>query len=190
MMKNIFNVALLLLLVTGCVSVEGVGPGPFEYNKSVKVNLGQTWTAWPRDGTGDMQSLSIDGKALDELLFADEIKDGDSLVYIREREKIVPKFSKDMEVTEIVEFIADSLSYISYQNVEISNIRPEKFGKLDGIRFDLTADTINGLNMQGTVKTVVKNEELTLILFLAPSEYYYPLHKDEVEQILASVSFL
>lgn len=187
MLNRLFLAVLLMAGLSACVSVEGVGPGPYTYNKKVTVDLGKTWTAWPRDGRTDMQALSIDGVALNELLFADEIRDGDSLIYIQAREKIVPKFRSDMSAPEIAEFVADSLSYASYQNVETQNLRPDDFGSVDGLRFDLKADTTAGLNMLGTAKAGVRAGELLLILYLAPAEYYYDLHEAEVERILASV---
>lgn len=186
------RIALILAALTAlsaCASITAEGPGPFTYNNSVTVDLGKTWTAYPRNGRADSQTLTIDGQLLNQLYFGDEIEDGDSLIYLTSREKIVPKFRADMNPSEIAEFIADSLSYVNFQNVETTGLRPEPFGELDGLRFDMTADTTAGLNMAGTVKAAFDGKHLRVILYLAPTTYYYGLHRDEVENIMQSVRF-
>lgn len=185
------TLALMLLVFTsGCVGITAVGPGPFEIKEAYQVQLGKTWTAYPRGESIRVQSLTIDGLTLNALRFGADLEDGQALIKTTDREQLIPVFRADMLPVEIAEFVQDTLTYAGLRDVELVNLRPEKFGTLDGLRADMTGAQVNGLKLSGTVKAAIEEEKLHLIFYYAPSEYYHGLHKDEVDQILASVKLL
>jgi hypothetical protein len=102
----------------------------------------------------------------------------------------VPVYRADMSQTEIVEFLTDTLAALGYQNITTRSLRPAPFGTLSGVRFDLSAQTPAGLNIEGTALFAARDGKLNFVLYLAPQEHYYALHAAEVERIMRSVTLL
>ena len=102
----------------------------------------------------------------------------------------MPQYRVDMSQTELVEFVTDTLAKDGYQNIATRALRPAGFGTLSGVRFDLNAQTPDGLNILGTALFAESDKKLNLIIYLAPEEYYYALRAAEVERILGSVTLL
>ncbi len=181
---------VIFLSVQACVGIQTVGPGPFDVQKTMQVTVGKEWTKYPFEPKTGLQGLTIDGVSLNSLTFGVNIKDGKALIYSSDPKTLVPRFRSDMTDSEAVEYIKDSLIYSGMKNVSLANLRPETFGIATGVRFDIAADTERGLNMSGTGKTVIHNGVLQLILYIAPTEYYYDLHIEEVNEILKSATLL
>jgi hypothetical protein len=192
MIRFMKKTAMLMALgaMAACSSIAAVEPGPFQVGKAYQFNVNQTWSAFPKNTRTKLQSLTIDGIALNSLTVGSSIEDGKPLLYSTDREKIIPLFRSDMSDSEVVEFIADSLRYGGAKDVETSNLRPESFGTLNGIAFDLTSSTASGLNLSGMGKAAIEDGKLHLIIYSAPTEYYFGLHKEEAEKILASITLL
>jgi len=189
---NLILVAALALLLSACGTVAAVQPGPFEPYKEVKVTLGKTWTAYPMASRTKLRNLTIDGLALNQLSFAGPIEDGESLIVTSrgDKEKLVPKFRSDMGEFELIEFVTDSLMAVGLENLKTSDIRAEPFGTLSGVRFEFGGAAASGLKYAGTAKLAVDDGKLHLVLYYAPAEYYFGLHKAEVEKILRSITLI
>ena len=175
--------------LAGCQSIVAVD-GPFEIDRAYRVTLGEPWTAYPRDGKTRLRTLTIDGTALNSLTFAGALEDGHSLIKTYDREKLMPKYRSSMSLTEAVEFIRDSLAYGGLQDAEMTYVRPAKFGSLDGAQFDFAGATELGLKMSGVGKVAQEDGKLHLIVYTAPTEYYFGLHEAEVNAILDSVELM
>ncbi|MCI5046275.1 MAG: hypothetical protein MRY59_02140 [Aquisalinus sp.] len=180
---------LSLLMVTACLGIEKAGPGVFQAEKSYQVTLGKSWTALPFDARTNLQEMTIDGVLLNVLVLGTDISDGDALIYSADPKKLVPRFRAGMTDREIVEFLRDSLEYNGLVDVKISNLRPDEFPPETGVRFNFTTKTQIGLAMKGDGKAVIFDDKLFFLLFVAPAEYYYDLHADEVESIFDSARF-
>ncbi len=133
--------------------------------------------------------LTIDGPDLNLLQLVAALKDKQSLIKERSKDNPVPKYRTDMSQTEIVEFVTDTLATLGYQNLSTQALRPSAFGTLACVRFDLSAQTPDGLNIKGTALFAQRNEKLNLIVYLAPEEYYFGLHAAEIERILGPSRF-
>ncbi|WOI51983.1 hypothetical protein [Parvularcula sp. LCG005] len=179
-----------VLCVSACTGVNLVPPGTYVPNKDYQLTMGKAWTAYPVNRRTQTRTLTIDGTMLNELLLASSIKDGATLIELPygDRERLAPTFRADMGEFEIAEFVADSLIFAGMANVETYDLRPADFGTLSGVRFDFTGAHTSGLEYSGTAKAAVEEGALHLILFYAPTEYYFGLHADEVENIMASVT--
>lgn len=180
---------VLMLTVAACASSNLVQPGPYAPSKRIEIDVSTPWTAYPYNTRTKTRVLTIDGTLLNQLTFITGIKDGDSIVPTRigDREKLVPKFRSDMGDFEIAELLVDSLTVVGMVDVTPSNVRPEAFGALDGVRVDFTGALASGLLYTGSVKAAVEGDELHAVYYYAPTEYYYGLHKDEVDAVFASV---
>ena len=193
-MKRLFNAALAmvaLLAVSGCVSITDAPAGAFKVGNAYSVTLTRQWAdisqimnARPKN----VRLLSIDGPLLNRLYLTDALSPGDYLVKPASKEKPTPTYRADLSPTEIVEFVANSVSALDYLKVETSNLRPGQFAGTQGIRFDLTATTKEGLDISGTALATEKGGKLYVILCLAPTEHYYGDVLPEVEAIMQSAS--
>lgn len=190
-MKRLF-VLFALLSVAGCATAGSVSKGPYKVGRVYQIEVGQQWAALPTTMTSQRTGkfLTIDGPNLNLLQLVAALKDDQSLVKERSKDNPVPKYRSDMSQTDIVGFVTDSLATIGYQNIATHALRPSAFGTLGGVRFDLSAQTPDGLNIQGSALFAQSDGKLNLIVYLAPQEYYYSLHAAEVERILSSVTLL
>ena len=75
---------------------------------------------------------------------------------------------------------------MQYFRVETSGLRPVKVGDRSGVRFDITAQTVDGLDVSGIAQLVEAGDRLYILLYLAPTEHYFSATKAEVEGIMAS----
>jgi hypothetical protein len=134
----------------------------------------------------NVRLLSIDGPLLNRLYLTDGLAPGEFLLKPARKEQPTPTYRAGMAPTELVEFVADSVAALDYQRVETSNLRPTKFGGDNAIRFDISAQTTEGLNIAGTAMVAETGGKLYVVLYLAPREHYFAANLAEVEQIMAS----
>jgi hypothetical protein len=183
--------AALLLGLSACTTVTLAPAGAYAVG-SHGVTLGRSWSdisiilpGRPRN----VRLLSIDGPLLNRLYIADGLTDGQFLVKPMRKERPTPTWRSGMSPSEQVEFVTDSVAAMDYQRVETSDLRPTTVAGADGMRFDLSAKTAEGLDISGMAQVVETGGKLFLILYLAPSEHYFGAQKAEVEGIMASATF-
>ncbi|OYW98465.1 MAG: hypothetical protein B7Z12_19810 [Caulobacter vibrioides] len=90
-------------------------------------------------------------------------------------------------VSAIAPALADSVAAMDYQRVEILRPRPGKFKDRSAVRFDLTAQTSDGLEISGTALVAEQAGRIHIILYLAPAEHYFGASLADVESVIASV---
>ena len=186
-----FATAAALLALAGCATVTSAPAGTYKVGAAYTVTLNREWSDVSRMANvheKGVRVLSIDGPALNRLYLTEGLAPGASLVTSTVKEKPTPVFRSDFSSSETVEFVADSMSALGYLGVQTSNPRPGKFGQADGVRFDLTGRTKEGLDISGTALTSEKDGKLYVILYIAPTEHYYGDALPEVEAIMKSAS--
>ena len=141
------------------------------------LNGGMSGTVW-----------TIDGFGLNELRFLTGVTAGNPLLRINgvERKEMVA-YSTTMLPDDIMEMTAGTLGKAGDQQVRTSGLRPVPFGAATGFRFDLTFTAKDGLQMKGMALFAQRQNKLDLILFVAPSEYYYDRYVPTVEKVFSSV---
>lgn len=182
-------VAALLAGLAGCAAITPVPAGPVALGGGHQVSLGREWSdisAIVPQRMKNVRLLTIDGPLLNRLYLAEGLAPGEGLIKSVSREHAAPAFHADMSATELVEFLSDSTAALGYQRVTTSHLRPAKVGAQTAYRVDLQAQTESGLQLSGTAQMAVLNGKLYLILYLAPSEYYYGATLPEVEGIMRS----
>jgi hypothetical protein len=131
---------------------------------------------------------TIDGLGLDELVFLTGVTAGDPLF---RSQGVAPKdmvrYNTTMLPDDVMDMIAGTLGKAGDQQLRTSALRPVPFGTVTGFRFDLAYTTQDGLQMKGTALFAQRGKKLDVILFLAPSEYYYDRYAPTVEKIFSSV---
>lgn len=179
------------LALSACAAVAAV-EGPYSAAGAYTVTLDRQWsdisavmTQRPRN----VRLLSVDGPLLNRLYIASAIEPGQFLVKPARREAPTPTFRADMSETELVEFVIDSVAALGYLRPESRNLRPDLFGGREAVRFEIEAQTPEGLAFSGTALLARAGDRLHLILYLAPTEHYYARLLPHVEQVFASVRF-
>lgn len=183
----VFGAAVLAL--AGCVTVTDAPAGSYAVGAAYTVTLGREWSdiskAMPGEPTA-VHLLSIDGPLLNRLYLTEGLAPGDYLVKASQKERPTPTYRAGMSPTEIVEFVADSVSALDYERVETSGLRPGTFSGSPALRFDISAETKDGLQMSGAAEAAEVGGKLYVMLYIAPKEHYFAAGLPEVEQILAS----
>jgi len=187
------KIRILLLAVcgvlAGCRSFEAEGRNQTYVGDSITVDLQMVWTR--ADGLGDRDTVSvwtIDGLGLDELLFFSGIAAGAPLLRIPGvAQKDMVLYNTTMLPDDVMDMIAGTLGKNGDQQVRTSALRPVPFGTVTGFRFDLAFTTEDGLQMKGMAFFAQRRKKLDVILFVAPSEYYFDEYAPTVEKIFSSV---
>lgn len=178
-----------VLALAGCETVVLAPAGPLAVGQDQQVTLGRNWSdvsavTYPR--VKKVKLLTIDGPLLNRLYLTEGLAVGDKIVGSVSKERPTPVVRSGMSATERMEFVADSVAAMDYQRVQTAKPRPAKIGEASGVRFDLTAQTKDGLDIQGTSVVVEQGGKLYVILYLAPAEHYFQAGLAEVEAIMAS----
>jgi hypothetical protein len=175
-------------LLAGCASYTAVNPdAPASVGDNVSVSPQIAWGQAPFPGfTGTL--WTEDGAGLDSLMFFTGIEPGKPLINVNGVSKDdVRVYQANMLPDDVMELLVSNFGKLSFEQVHASNLRPSPFGGATGFRFDLAFATKDGLNMKGTALAAQRGGKLDLILYIAPSEYYYDHYVATVEKIFASV---
>ncbi len=189
-LKSALIAAVLGLSVTACAVIPEAPVGAYQVGTGYQVTLVQPWN----DISGIMNArpakvrlLSLDGPLLNRLYLTDGLVPGDFMVKPQSKERPTPVYRAGMSASERVEFVSDSVAALDYRQVETKALRPGKFATHNALRFDLTAQTSEGLNISGTAVITEFNSKAYVLIFLAPSEHYFAAQLPEVEAIIASI---
>lgn len=191
-MKRLASVLVIgasALCLQACVSIKLAPAGAYRAGDGT-YTLGQNWN----DMTGlgglprGINLLTMDGPLLNRVYLSGGIADGKSMVRSYVKEKPTPVYRKGASGSEQVEFVADSVAAMGgYLAVETSGVRRAEVAGRQGIQFDLTARTTDGLNISGLGQVVVINDKLYVALYLAPTEHYFDANLAEVKGVLSSL---
>ncbi len=87
-----------------------------------------------------------------------------------------------------MEFVNASLATLGYVAVAAHNIRPAALAGQDGVRFDIEMETAEGLDVSGAALAAQSGDRLSLILFGAPREHFYPALMPEIDRTLIAAA--
>lgn len=185
--RGLITAAASSALLAGCAGVTLAPAGAYRVNGAFAVTLARAWSDLSGVGTvaPGVRLLTVDGVNLNQLYLAN-IAAGGSLVKVADRDTPRPTYRTDMDDSEVVEFIVDSLATWTFQAPEAANVRPQAFAGAAGIRFEISTRTEAGLNISGTALAARAGDNLHLMLFLAPSEHYYGAFAPEIENAFSS----
>jgi hypothetical protein len=186
----LFVALALPLMAAGCASIAAVPAGPFQVGEN-QVSLGRDWSNMSASMPGRSKKvsvLSIDGPLLNRLYVSDALVAGDYIIKPLDKARPTPTVRTGMSATERVEFVIDTVSALDYLHAEAKSLRPAKFRGQNAVRFDLTAQTKEGLDISGTGLVAEVSGKTYVILYLAPGEYYFDAYLPEVEKVMASVA--
>lgn len=187
MMKKLYILGMALLVASCAPSLKAVPAGSnYAVNNSFQVKLDQAWAEFPSSLTrlNGGKLLTVDGGALNELQLVGGLEDGEPMIKDISKERPAPVYRAEMNDNELAEFIVDSLTYLGLVNVQSQLLRPAKFGAKDGLRFDITATKTKGLILSGKVLLAKSDDELNIIVFMAPQEHYFAQLAPQIENMM------
>jgi hypothetical protein len=152
----------------------------------LRVTLERSWTAMPSSSATGRSYFTFDGSRLNQVHVLAGVSSGHGLVKPRNWGQKVPTFRSGMSSQEIVSLVAESVSFLGYQNVGVADLRPARLAGAAGVAFTFTAVQSTGLQYQGEAVAAETRGKLDVLLFMAPAQHYYAAYAPEVERIFAS----
>lgn len=179
------------LALSACTTVTLAPAGSYAVGKGSTVTLTRDWSDFtPISGLKKVRMLSIDGPLLNRLYLSEGLVTGDYIVQpTNRREVTTPVYNSAMSVTEQVEFVAGSVTALSYERVATSGVRPVQVNGQRGVRFDIEAATKEGLIIKGRGQAVKSGDTLYVAVYLAPAEHYFAQSLASAEAAMDSVTF-
>lgn len=179
----------VMAMLSGCATYTLIPA-----NQPVDVGNGVNVTseiAWAKQASPRLSGTiwTADGIELDAVMFFTGIPEGKPLIKpdgVSTKELRV--YKADMIPDDVMELLTSNFGHIGYDQIKTSNLRPAPFGTAQGFRFDLEFLTKDGLQMKGAALAAQRAKTLDLILYMAPSEYYYDHYAGTVDKILSSVT--
>jgi hypothetical protein len=187
MSTKLLSLLLLCAVLAGCHTVAPDGSKTVYLGHGIRVSQQPAWTT-QEIGRGSNQHYlwTIDGFALNEMVFSIDISRGTPIFSDPRDEYDLPEYRETMLPDELMELVAATLRKFGYQQLRTDALRPVPFGMATGFRFNFTYTTGDGLEMKGTA-VVAPRGRLDVILFTAPSEYYFDHYLPMVEYVFASI---
>lgn len=178
------SLILVALLLNGCITLALVEPGKIDAGGNYNVT---TSTSWSKLDVKHNQILTVDGLGLQSVYISNGISEGERL-FGGSTEESQPPYKADMSLPEIQEFVLNSLVTSNLEKVEFTEVRPENFGDWPGLRLEFSMYNKNGLRYLGLFVAAQNSDKLYSITYFAPELHFYDKSKDDVEEIIRSIS--
>ena len=188
---QVLLLALLLALLAACASsgklvsaAEGVRVFDLQFDTSLD---------WARTRESRIELWTIDGMPLNQFVLISKVRPNEHVFLgARERKKRPdgPWYRPGMRPDEIRDVLLDAMRQDGWTQVAASNLRPARFGSVDGLRFDVSLTHVNGLKYRGTFAAAEHGGKLTHWFWMAPAEHYYGRDAAAVERMFASARFV
>jgi hypothetical protein len=183
-MKQLSRIAVLgaALSAAACANVSLVpADKPVSVGNGVTVMPQRQWNQIK----SDYVLWTAEGPSVDQIRFLTGIKSGSPL--LPGTHDSIGVFDSKMLPNDIQDLVVGTVTKAGYQTVKPGNLTPCAFGSGQGFCFDLDFATPNGLQMKGLVMARKQADTLDVLLFEAPSEYYFGALSPVVSKMFASV---
>lgn len=184
---------LLLLCLAACASTgyRTVLPGVNSLGQ-MQVTVDEGWLQVPvREAPYLRQTSRIytrNGVDIDRLVLIPGVNDGETL--FRDAPGL-PAFRADMrpaDTREITEASLVTLTGLQGATIDTGNPRPSGFGSHSGEIFDVVARSKSGQNYRGVAATVVAEERLYVMVYLAADPDPYDEYIAEATSVVESMA--
>lgn len=194
-MTRFLRHALLACALLALAACSGTGTRLVTAGDGVRVFDMQMDTSldWARVRAARQELWTIDGVPLNRFLVFSNVKPKEHVLLLARERKSRPDgpwYRPGMRPDEIRDVLMDALRSNGWSNIEVSNLRPVRFGDVDGLRFEATMTVGNGLVYRAMFGAVERNGKLTHFFWAAPREHYYDRDAAAVERMIASIRFV
>jgi hypothetical protein len=182
--------ALLLLALAGLAACATGGrlqsAGPTEVlGMTVETSLDWARYAGPRQ-----EAWTIDGTALNQLRLITGTRPGEHGFHLGRERRNFPQgawYQPGLRADELHEVLLAALREQGWAEVESRNLRPARFGAVDGLRFEFTMASQRGLRYAGTAAMFERDGRLTTVCWQAPVEHYHGRDAAAVAALIDSI---
>ncbi len=193
MNRSIYWLLVFIAALSGCAtgySLVAAGPVIVQ-DLSVRADAG--WNKAPGMHTPSVRNGAAtwtkDGMLLDRLVISPAIPDGQPIMVSRDKSAALPVFRAEMLPNELEELVESSVVKMFGEGnavVSTANLRPYRYGEINGIRFDIDAIVTDSPHYRGTVGAFVAAKNLYLMYFLAAVPHYYDKHIAAADAVIGS----
>lgn len=201
MMKRLLSL-LAVLALTGCAGFQLVPAGKVELQGQVEL---ETPLAWNGTVDSDIFLWTLDGPALQQMIFHVGIKDDKTLfdevnheakehwlmkLAGKERDLVTLKFKKSMTEFEIMDlFTATYTAIYEGQSVTADKLAPAVVGGQPGFRFEYSYAAKDEVRRRGFATGAVVDDKLYIVHYQGSSIYHFDRNLADAERIVASIKF-
>ena len=191
-MLRVAMLACVLVLLAACASGGGRLVRAQEGVRVFDLQF-DTGMDWARMRLPRVELWTIDGLPLNEFVVVSKVRPNEH-VFLESRERKRrpdgPWYRTGMRPDEIRDVLLDAMRQDGWSRVAASNLRPARFGNVDGLRFEISLTHANGLRYRGTFAAAERQGKLTHWFWLAPEEHYHGRDIAAVERMFASARFV
>jgi hypothetical protein len=188
-LRREFQALAILILVLSLSACGGAGgplvrPGPNPAGGKLMIDSEMEWT---RLQTTRYQLWTMDGELLNRLYLVPTVREKEFIFLGQRQTKRRPDgafYQHGLRPDELRDLILDGLRAAGTANVEARNLRPAMFGTREGLRFEFSLANEEGLKFQGMAAAFEHEKGLSLAIFMAPAEFYYPRDEVKVSKML------
>ncbi len=150
----------------------------------------QTSLDWARYSGSRQETWTIDGTALNQLRLLTGTKPREHVFHLGRERRNAPQgawFKPGLRPDEQQALLLAALREQGWAEVESSDLRPARFGTIDGLRFEFTMASQRGLRYAGTAAMFERDGKLTTIYWQAPVEHYHARDAAAVAALIDSI---
>jgi hypothetical protein len=194
MIRSALVAVLAVLMLSSCAYYNKVEPGKRTAGSGYAVS---TDTSWSARSIGALEFWTVDGPALQAIVFYPPVADGEPVFGVQTKKETLPAFRKSMTPSEIMELCANTMMALAEtqpfaapvvgNRVRTTGLEPFAFGGGEGFRFDAEFLSLSGLEYRALFAGAVRREKLYLVIYTGTREHYFPKHRRSAERVLASI---
>ncbi len=187
---RILIAGLIITLISACATRGLVSAGSTVKVFDMQITSDLDWARYqyPRN-----QIWTIDGIPLNRLLIFGRIRPNEHVFLGRRERKSRPDgpwFRPGMRPDELRDIILDGLRENGWTNIAAQQLRPAKFGSVNGLRFEMDLISGSGLIYRGRVAAAEYDGKLNVLVWFAAKEHYHDRDSAAVDQLMNNVRFL
>ena len=177
-----FLACSLALALTGCGSAALIpADKAASVGDGISVMPQRPWNRLAKDP----ETWTTQGPQIDMVRFFAGVKSGRALISGVRGDNL--NFDAKMLPNDIQDLVVATLQAEGNKTIQAGNLAPCNFGAGKGFCFDLSFASADDLEMKGLAMARKQNDQLDLILFQAPAEYYFGEMAPDVQKAFASV---
>jgi len=192
-------VLLLAAMLAGCAPYSLVKPDRQTLGGALSVEPGMEWNRVQlADIEGKIEMWTLDGPALNRLIFFEGVGDGEPLFKPRsgsggsaKKDEKLAVFRDTMNPFEVQELVHATIAR-NFQTtiVECRNLKPVQFGDGSGFRFDTKFTARDEVDRRGVFVATVRGSRLYGVWFFGAGSHYFDRYLPEFKRLVDSAQIV
>lgn len=187
---SLLRIACLLVALAGLVACASGGRLQTAGRTEVLGMAVDTSLDWARYAAPRQEAWTIDGTALNQLRWIAATRPGEHVFHIGRERRDIPQsawYRPGLRPDALHELLLAALREQGWADVASTDLRPARFGTVEGLRFEFTMASQRGLRYAGTAAMFERDGRLTTIYWQAPVEHYHARDAAAVAALIDSI---